>query len=425
MLAEAGTMAAIAAFVLVNYGLLMILFRFEEATLAMRETGLLDGRDLIAAEAALPQTLGEMLWRGAITPAAPYAIRFMGVVVAHALVVATLCFLAAILIVFSWSLWEGAHAARRLVLDLVDGAIVPLFVLWLSNMLLFVFLNKFISDGTYVHHRNCFDLWDFVLGMWDLIVGPVAGPLRVLVVYLIATVNVLRVDSSLFAGKIGWLDPGYNTFASTVMLSERHNNPVMCAASRLILTAPADGAYGRRVRPAHCLAFASPAPCRAFACRLPSEALARILDDVLVGGRVPSSLKRAACANAWRSLHLIYVLTLHPSLEPYNVAAWRARPISGSLWRRAYPRVKKRKARDAARRRRQVLEAVADHELRGAPMRAAFLDGVDELEEVLAAESPRREDVLAAESPRRADAEEHHQGHVSTWRHAAVAALRE
>ena len=407
-------MAAIAAFVLVNYGLLMILFRFEEATLAMRETGLLDGRDLIAAEAALPQTLGEMLWRGAITPAAPYAIRFMGVVVAHALVVATLCFLAAILIVFSWSLWEGAHAARRLVLDLVDGAIVPLFVLWLSNMLLFVFLNKFISDGTYVHHRNCFDLWDFVLGMWDLIVGPVAGPLRVLVVYLIATVNVLRVDSSLFAGKIGWLDPGYNTFASTVMLSERHNNPVMCAASRLILTAPADGAYGRRVRPAHCLAFASPAPCRAFACRLPSEALARILDDVLVGGRVPSSLKRAACANAWRSLHLIYVLTLHPSLEPYNVAAWRARPISGSLWRRAYPRVKKREARDAARRRRQVLEAVADHELRGAPMRAAFLDGVDELEE-----------VLAAESPRRADAEEHHQGHVSTWRHAAVAALRE
>ena len=50
----------------------------------------------------------------------------------------------------------------------------------------------------YVHHRNCFDLWDFVLGMWDLIVGPVAGPLRVLVLYLIATINVFRVDVSLF-----------------------------------------------------------------------------------------------------------------------------------------------------------------------------------------------------------------------------------
>ena len=78
-----GNVAAVAAFVIVNYGLLMILFRFEEATLEMRETGLLDGRDLIKAEATLPRTLGDRLWRGFITPAAPYAIRFMGVVVAH------------------------------------------------------------------------------------------------------------------------------------------------------------------------------------------------------------------------------------------------------------------------------------------------------------------------------------------------------
>ena len=34
--------------------------------------------------------------------------------------------------------------------ELLGGAIVPLLVLWLFNMLLFVFLNKFISDGTYV-----------------------------------------------------------------------------------------------------------------------------------------------------------------------------------------------------------------------------------------------------------------------------------
>merc|ERR1712091_606792 len=78
-----------------------------------------------------------------------------------------------------------------------------------------------------------------VLGMWDLIVGPVAGPLRVLVLYLIATINVFRVDVSLFTGNIGWLDPGYNTFASTVMLSERHNNP-SCARPR--------GSYCRRSR---------------------------------------------------------------------------------------------------------------------------------------------------------------------------------
>ena len=232
MLTDAGNVAAVAAFVFVNYGLLMILFRFEEATLEMRETGLLDGRDLIKAEATLPRTLGDRLWRGFITPAAPYAIRFMGVVVAHALVVSAICFLGAGLVVFAWNAWEAQEAARRYVVELLGGAIVPLLVLWLFNMLLFVFLNKFISDGTYVHHRNCFDLWDFVLGMWDLIVGPVAGPLRVLVLYFIATINVFRVDVSLFTGNIGWLDPGYNTFASTVMLSERHNNPVMCAASR-------------------------------------------------------------------------------------------------------------------------------------------------------------------------------------------------
>ena len=278
-----------------------------------------------------------------------------------------------------------------------------ILVLWLFNMLLFVFLNKFISDGTYVHHRNCFDLWDFVLGMWDLIVGPVAGPLRVLVLYFIATINVFRVDVSLFTGNIGWLDPGYNTFASTVMLSERHNNPVMCAASRLILSAVED-AYARRVRPAHCLAFAAPAPSRALACRLQSDELARILDDVLLGGRVPSSLKRGELADAWRALHLIYVLTLHPSLEPYNVAAWRARPISGSLWRRAYPRLKARKEREATKLRRKVREAVADHELRGAPMRAAFLGHVDELEEILEMEatapSPRCRDTLEQQKGR-------------------------
>ncbi len=149
MLTDAGNVAAVAAFVFVNYGLLMILFRFEEATLEMRETGLLDGRDLIKAEATLPRTLGDRLWRGFITPAAPYAIRFMGVVVAHALVVSAICFLGAGLVVFAWNAWEAQEAARRYVVELLGGAIVPLLVLWLFNMLLFVFLNKFISDGTY------------------------------------------------------------------------------------------------------------------------------------------------------------------------------------------------------------------------------------------------------------------------------------
>ena len=140
---------------------------------------------------------------------------------------------------------------------------MPLLVLWLFNMLLFVFLNKFISDGTYVHHRNCFDLWDFVLGMWDLIVGPVAGPLRVLVLYLIATINVFRVDVSLFTGNIGWLDPGYNTLASTVMLSRDTTTP-SCARPRVFILSAVEDAYARRVRPAHCLAFAAPAPSRAW-----------------------------------------------------------------------------------------------------------------------------------------------------------------
>ena len=118
MLTDAGNVAAVAAFVFVNYGLLMILFRFEEATLEMRETGLLDGRDLIKAEATLPRTLGDRLWRGFITPAAPYAIRFMGVVVAHALVVSAICFLGAGLVVFAWNAWEAQEAARRYVVDL-------------------------------------------------------------------------------------------------------------------------------------------------------------------------------------------------------------------------------------------------------------------------------------------------------------------
>ena len=96
------------------------------------------------------------------------------------------------------------------------------------------------------------------------------------------------------------------------------------------------------------------------------------------------------------------------------MAAWRARPISGSLWRRAYPRLKARKEREATKLRRKVREAVADHELRGAPMRAAFLGHVDELEEILEMEA-------TAPSP---VAETHPSSKKGAWRHAAERALK-
>ena len=59
-------------------------------------------------------------------------------------------------------------------------------------------------------------------------------------------------------------------------------------------------------------------------------------------------------------------------------------------------------------------EAVADHELRGAPMRAAFLGHVDELEEILEMEA-------TAPSP---VAETHSSSKKGAWRHAAERALK-
>lgn len=77
------------------------------------------------------------------------------------------------------------------------------------------YLNGFLADRTYVIHRSCFDLWDFILGIWKLVTGLFAGFVRVILVYLIATANVLRIDWTIFGGRIGWLDVGYNAFAST------------------------------------------------------------------------------------------------------------------------------------------------------------------------------------------------------------------
>ena len=56
---------------------------------------------------ALSDALVDSHTGGFITPAAPYAIRFMGVVVAHALVVSAICFLGAGLVVFAWNAWEA------------------------------------------------------------------------------------------------------------------------------------------------------------------------------------------------------------------------------------------------------------------------------------------------------------------------------
>jgi hypothetical protein len=43
-----------------------------------------------------------------------------------------------------------------------------------------------------------------------------AGTVRIISIYAIATINTVRIDWTIFADRIGWLDIGYNTFSSTV-----------------------------------------------------------------------------------------------------------------------------------------------------------------------------------------------------------------
>ena len=162
------------------------------------------------------------------------------------------------------------------------------------------------------------------------------------------------------------------------MLSERHNNPVMCAASRLILSAVED-AYARRVRPAHCLvSFAAPAPSRALACRFTIRQAARILDDVLLGGRVPSSSSEARRTRR-------RLASLAPDLRAdaarvasRTMAGRRARRLRGTGGARTRG-CRRAGEREATKLRRQGARGRGRPRAPGAPMRAAFLGHVDDL----------------------------------------------
>ena len=105
------------------------------------------------------------------------------------------------------------------------------------------------------------------------------------------------------------------------MLVDRHNNPTLCAASRLVLSAAPD-IYSRRMCATHCLTFDAAAPSPALQAHLATRDLTALLSDVLLhddetGRRL---LKRARVALAWRELHVLWVLTANPSLVPWNVA---------------------------------------------------------------------------------------------------------
>jgi hypothetical protein len=215
--------------------------------------------DLIADEAKEleeAQSRSEWFWIRLTAPSAPYAVGFVGMAVSNMLIISCMCFFLMFFIT-GFTLFPGAaRSAGSWIYTQIGSWVVIYPVVYGID---WFYLNSFISVRTYVYHRSCFDLWDFVLGIWKLVTGLFTGVLRVILIYVIATANTIRIDWTIFAGRIGWLDIGYNTFASTVMLVDRHNNPTLCAASRLVLSTVPE-VYARRMCAAHCLTFDAAAP---------------------------------------------------------------------------------------------------------------------------------------------------------------------
>ncbi|KAH8054949.1 hypothetical protein JL721_10366 [Aureococcus anophagefferens] len=413
-----GVLAAVIAFSLMNYALrragndrwhgpalLMIVARFREMTYRMREHGLIDDMDLIADEAKEleeAQSRSEWFWIRLTAPSAPYAVGFVGMAVSNMLIISCMCFFLTFFIT-GFTLFPGAaRSAGSWIYTQIGSWVVIYPVVYGID---WFYLNSFISVRTYVYHRSCFDLWDFVLGIWKLVTGLFTGVLRVILIYVIATANTIRVDRggkrarraqlrkapisaafhsfrlisgraiiprkridwTIFAGRIGWLDIGYNTFASTVMLVDRHNNPTLCAASRLVLSTVPE-VYARRACAAHCLTFDAAAPSPPLAAHLATRDLTQLLGDVLLHDdpRGRQLLKRARLGLAWRELHVLWVLVANPSLRPWNVRKWRENPISDTAWRAARAKIVQRKAKEERKRRASAYLEVADRELQAA-----------------------------------------------------------
>ncbi|KAJ8600734.1 hypothetical protein CTAYLR_003911 [Chrysophaeum taylorii] len=361
---QAGLFGAVVAFILMNYSLLMIMARYRETTHRFRETGMIDDMDLIFDESMQePASRSEWFWIIMTAPSAPYAVAFVGNAVSNMLIISIMTVLI-LFVVVGISLFPGAVSyAGNIVVTHVGSWVFIYPVVYCID---WFYLNAFIADRTYIIHRSCFDMWDFLIGMWKLVTGLFGGVIRITLIYLIATANTIRIDWTIFGGRIGWLDIGYNSFASAVMLTERHDNPLLCGSSRLILSSASEP-YARRTCAEHVLTFDIVAPSRVLDAANGARNLPDLFERVIMED--PEALakaQRARVALAWRTLHLMWILVSNPSLVTWNVKKWRENPISDAIWRRAREKIRKRRDRDRKKRRARAILEFADRELNNA-----------------------------------------------------------
>lgn len=357
----AGVLASAVAFALMNYSLLMLLARYREVTHRFRETGMIDDMDLITDEAQEPvYGSSEWFWIIMTAPSAPYAVALVGNAVSNMLIISIMVMLV-LFVCVGIGLFPGAIAYTSGVIVTQVGSWIYIYPI--VYCIDWFYLNAFIADRTYVIHRSCFDLWDFVIGIWKLVSGLFGGLLRFVFIYILATANTIRIDWTIFAGRIGWLDIGYNSFASAVMLTERHGSPSLSGASRLLLSA-APKSYSGRICAEHVLAFDIVAPSPALDAAESARDLPNIFERVLMDDPEARSIARRARAGlAWRTLHLVWILAANPSLLTWNVKKWRENPISDAIWRRARDHIKRRRERDRRNRRATAMLELADREL--------------------------------------------------------------
>lgn len=359
---RSGVAGASVAFVLMNYSLVMILARYREVTHRFRESGMIDDMDLIFDESArIPSTRSESFWILITAPSAPYAVAFVGNAVSNMLVISIMVMFF-LFFILGIGLFPGAIAFA---FDFLAAQIgVWRYIYPVVYMLDWFYLNSFIADRTYIIHRSCFDMWDFVIGIWKLITGLFGGIIRVAMIYIIATFNTVRIDWTIFAGRIGWLDIGYNSFASVVMLTERHGNPSLCAASRLVLSSHHEP-YSRRTCAEHVLTFDVVAPSKVIDAAEDARDLPDLFERVVLDDAdALLKVRRARLGLAWRTLHLVWILVANPSLVTWNVKKWREHPISNDTWRRARDKLRKRRERDRKKRRASAILEIADRELK-------------------------------------------------------------
>lgn len=259
---------------------------------------------------------------------APQALGFLGVFISNTVLCSALSMFALLAITFF--VLVNISYGGSLPLGLVTELGMLAFATWLVDK----FLYKFVADGTHITHRSCFDFWDFVQSFYKVIYGAFGALLRLAFIQASSIVGMFVLHTSALPVWLAFLDLGYTSFVSMMLLQEKHGNPTCKAATQLIASMN-QTVYLNRDRIYHVGDLQTPVSLVSLlntTSRNASESHDELLKHKMLNGSpVNRHEDMRLTVRAWRQVQVLWVLTGNPSLKMWSVEQQGKHPISASM----------------------------------------------------------------------------------------------